>query len=48
LRNIILQRRTHRLPHWKEFIRQTLEQLDHPELLPGLSARVDKKDNCPA
>ncbi|MGH2270981.1 hypothetical protein ACQ9LF_04210 [Anaerohalosphaeraceae bacterium U12dextr] len=48
LRNIILQRRTHRLPHWKEFIRQTLEQVDHPELLPGLSARVDKKDNCPA
>jgi len=38
LRNIILQRRTHRLPHWKEFIRQTLDQLDHPELLPGLSA----------
>ncbi|MEJ5260867.1 MAG: hypothetical protein WHS88_11835 [Anaerohalosphaeraceae bacterium] len=36
LRNIILQRRTHRLPHWREFIRQTLEQVDHPELLPGL------------
>jgi len=36
LRNIILQRRTHRLPHWKEFVRQTLEQIDHPELLPGL------------
>ncbi len=36
LRNIILQRRTHRLPHWKEFIRQTLAQLSHPELLPGL------------
>lgn len=39
LRNIILQRRTHRLPHWKEFIRQTLEQLGHPELLPGLSEK---------
>jgi len=38
LRNIILQRRTHRLPHWKEFIRQTLEQVDHPELLPGLTS----------
>lgn len=38
LRNIILQRRTHRLPHWKEFIRQTLEQVEHPELLPALSA----------
>ena len=36
LRNIILQRRTHRLPHWKEFIRQTLEQADHPALLPEL------------
>ncbi|HOQ05255.1 MAG TPA: hypothetical protein PKY88_08595 [Anaerohalosphaeraceae bacterium] len=36
LRNIILQRRTHRLPHWREFIRQTLEQVEHPELLPGL------------
>lgn len=39
LRNIILQRRAHRLPHWKEFIRQTLALLEHPELLPGL----DKK-----
>lgn len=37
LRNIILQRRTHRLPHWKEFIRQTLSQLDHPELMPGFT-----------
>ncbi|MHC4551681.1 MAG: hypothetical protein ACYSUT_02780 [Planctomycetota bacterium] len=36
LRNIILQRRTHRLPHWKAFIRQVLEKVDHPELLPGL------------
>ncbi|HOK94873.1 MAG TPA: hypothetical protein PK052_03245 [Anaerohalosphaeraceae bacterium] len=36
LRNIILQRRTHRLPHWREFIRQVLEQVEHPELLPGL------------
>ncbi len=39
LRNIILQRRSHRLPHWKEFIRQTLEQLNHPELLPGLLSK---------
>jgi hypothetical protein len=36
LRNIILQRRSHRLPHWKEFIRQVLAQVEHPELLPGL------------
>lgn len=33
-RNIILQRRTHKLPHWKKFIVNTLEQVDHPELLP--------------
>lgn len=39
LRNMILQRRTHRLPHWQEFIRQTLAQLDHPELLPGLERK---------
>lgn len=45
LRNIILQRRTHRLPHWKEFIRQTLEQADHPELLPELSARTARLEN---
>ena len=37
LRNVILQRRTHRLPHWKEFIRQTLQLVDHPELLPSLT-----------
>lgn len=36
IRNIILQRRTHRLPHWREFIRQVLEQVEHPELLPTL------------
>ena len=36
LRNIILQRRNHRLPHWKRFISQTLDALDHAALLPGL------------
>jgi hypothetical protein len=45
LRNIILQRRTHRLPHWKEFIRQTLEQIEHPELLPALSIRTARLEN---
>ncbi len=45
LRNIILQRRTHRLPHWKEFIRQTLEQVEHPELLPELSIRTARLEN---
>lgn len=39
LRNIILQRRTHRLPHWPEFIRQTLVLVEHPELLPGLERK---------
>ena len=39
LRNIILQRRSHRLPHWKEFIAQTLAVLNHPELLPGLERK---------
>jgi len=42
LRNIILQRRTHRLPHWRAFIAQVLEQVDHPELLPGLEASSDR------
>ena len=40
LRNVILQRRNHRLPHWKVFIRQTLEHIDHPELLPGLQQKA--------
>lgn len=39
LRNIILQRRAHRLPHWKEFIRQTLAVVEHPELLPSLERK---------
>ena len=43
LRNLILQRRAHRLPHWKEFIRQTLAVLDHPELLPGLERKQEIK-----
>ena len=34
LRNIILQRRTHRLPHWHMFIKAVLLQVEHPELLP--------------
>ena len=45
LRNIILQRRTHRLPHWKEFIRQTLEQVEHRELLPELTIRTARLEN---
>lgn len=38
LRNIILQRRTHRLPHWRCFIEQVLAQVEHPELLPGVES----------
>lgn len=33
-RNIILQRRTHKLPLWPRFIESLLDQVDHPELLP--------------
>lgn len=49
LRNIILQRRSHRLPHWKEFIRQTLDLVQHPELLPALNRNPEKVvlDACP-
>ncbi|MBN1124080.1 MAG: hypothetical protein JXA82_03670 [Sedimentisphaerales bacterium] len=36
LRNIILQRRSHRLPHWRSFTEQVLSQVNHPELLPSL------------
>jgi hypothetical protein len=43
LRNIILQRRHHRLPHWQSFIRQTLDQVNHPDLLPGLTERKEAK-----
>ena len=40
LRNIILQRRTHRLPHWKDFIAQLLLQVNNPELLPALEKKM--------
>ena len=35
-RNMILQRRTHRLPLWPKFLRSLQEQLDHPEFLPEI------------
>lgn len=38
-RNIIIQRRNHRLPHWREFIKSILVRVRNPELLPGL---IDK------
>ena len=33
MRNIILQRKNHRLPHWQIFIKDVLNQCDKPELL---------------
>jgi len=33
-RNIILQRRNHKLPHWIQFIKQVKDQLEYKELLP--------------
>lgn len=37
LRNIILQRKNHRLPHWPRWIESIVEQIKHPELLPIIS-----------
>ncbi len=39
LRNLILQRRGHRLPHWPAFIESVLDQVKHPEFLPPLLRR---------
>ena len=36
LRNIIIQRKDHRLPHWQMFVKDILAQVEHPELLPSL------------
>lgn len=33
-KNMILQRRTHRLPQWHQFLEALYDQIDHPELLP--------------
>ena len=35
LKNIVEKRANHRLPHWREFVKQVLEQVEHPELLPN-------------
>lgn len=40
LRNLILQRRKHRLPHWQEFIRDVRSQVKNPELLPGVIENI--------
>lgn len=34
LRNIIVQRKNHRLPHWQTFIHSIQEQIKYPGLLP--------------
>ncbi len=34
LRNIILQRKNHRLPHWQTFIGSIKDQINYPVLLP--------------
>jgi thymidylate synthase ThyX len=34
LRNIILQRRTHRLPEWKKFCKVVVQDAGYPEFLP--------------
>ena len=39
LANIIIQRRKHRLPHWQEFVKQILDQVEHPELLPAITPK---------
>lgn len=32
-RNMYLQRKSHRLPHWPKFLAQVLAQIEHPDLL---------------
>lgn len=32
-RNMYLQRKNHRLPHWPKFLAQVLAQIEHPDLL---------------
>ena len=43
LRNIIAQRRTHRLGAWRLFIREIYAQCQHPEFLRDLAADVKLK-----
>lgn len=33
LRNIVLQRQSHVLPHWQLFIKEVMSQIEHPELV---------------
>ncbi len=49
-RNMYLQRKNHRLPHWPKFLKQVLSQLKHPELLGVVKETckdcVDADDRC--
>jgi len=37
LRNIILQRLSHKLPHWQSFAKQVIEFVHYPQYLPSIS-----------
>ena len=39
LRNMIIQRHRHRLPHWNSFFDQLLTEIEHPELLVECDSR---------
>jgi hypothetical protein len=41
LRNVIIQRRTHRLEEWQTFIKEVLAQVTYPDLLPGATKDAD-------
>ena len=47
LRNIILQRAHHRLPHWKSFAEQALRLVQHPEFLPSLDGPKKRNEIPP-
>ena len=40
IRNMILQRRNHRLPLWPSFLNQVLDQLNYPDYLPGVKVKA--------
>ena len=44
LRNMMIQRHRHRLPHWRSMFEQLLSQIEHPELLPKLSNRSESNE----
>jgi len=36
MRNIISQRKNHRLPHWRKFVNEIMKQCEHPEFFEDL------------